>query len=75
MYYIRGSDLCAAMVQLYRTYPLYYLVLRVSSDLCAAYFYYFAALTQILRTLTAPTQLVPATGAVRVRNICIGIFL
>ena len=46
--------------QLHSTYSLYYLVLRVSSDLCAVYFYYFAASKQILRTLAAPTQLVPA---------------
>ena len=61
LYYISGSNLCAAIVQLYRTYSLYYLLLRVNSDLCAVYLYYFVALTQTLRTLAAPTQLVPAT--------------
>ena len=61
LYYIRGSHLCAAIVQFYRMYSLYYLVLCVSSDLCAVYLYYFYFLTQILRVLAAPTQLVPAT--------------
>ena len=53
--------MCAAIVQLYYTYSLYYLVLFVSSDLYALYLYYFATPTQILRVLAAPTQLVPAT--------------
>ena len=43
--------MCAAIVYFYRTYDLYYLVLRASSDLSAVYLYYFAALTQILRAL------------------------
>ena len=58
-YYIRGSHLCASIVQLHCTYSLYYLVLCVSSDLCAVYLYYFAAMTQIIRALAALTQLVP----------------
>ena len=58
MYYIRGSHFCAAIVQFYRTYSLYYLVICVSSDSCALYLYYFASPTQILRLLAAPTQLV-----------------
>ena len=41
LYYIRGSYLCAAIVQFYCTYSLYYLVLRLTSDLCALYLYYF----------------------------------
>ena len=53
--------LCAAIVQLYRTYSLYYLVLRVS--LCAVYLYYSAALTQILRALASTTQFVPSTAS------------
>ena len=57
--------MCVAIVQLYRMYSLYYPVLRVSSDLCAVYLYYFAAPTQILRALAAPTQLVPATASHR----------
>ena len=61
MYYIRCSHLCAAIVQLYCTYSLYYLVLGVSYNSCALYFYYFASPTQLLRVLAAPTQLVPAT--------------
>ena len=65
LYYIRGSHLCAAIVQFYRTYYLYYLVLRVSSDLYAVYLYYFAAPTQIIRALAAPMQLVPATTSHR----------
>ena len=65
LYYIRGSDLCAAIVQLYRTYDLYYLVLRASSDLFAVYLYYFDALTQILRALAALTLLVPSTTSHR----------
>ena len=63
MYLIRGSHLCAAIVQFYCTYYLYYLVLCVSSDLCALYLYYFPSLTQKLRILAALTQLVPATTA------------
>ena len=43
------------------SYYLYYLVLNFSSDLCAAYLGYSADLTQILRTLAAPKQLVAAT--------------
>ena len=39
-----------------------FFVLRVSSYLCAAYLYYSAAMTQILRALAAPTQLVPDTA-------------
>ena len=58
--HIRGSHFCAAIVQVYHMYSLYYLVLRVSSDLCAVYFHYFAAPTQIFRALAAPTQLVQA---------------
>ena len=58
LYYIRGSNFFAAIVQLYRTYSLYYPVLCVSSDSCALYLYYFASPTQILRVLAAPTQLV-----------------
>ena len=61
MYYITGSDFCAAIVQLYRIYYLYYLILHVSSYFCVVYLCYFAALTQILRALAAPTQLVKAT--------------
>ena len=57
--------MCAAIVQLYHIYYLYYLVLRVSSDFCAVYLYYFDAPTQILRALAAPTQLVPATASHR----------
>ena len=41
--------MCAAIVYLYCTYGLYYLVLSASSDLSAVYLYYFATLTQILR--------------------------
>ena len=33
--------MCAAIVQFYRTYSLYHLVLRVSSDLYAVYLYFF----------------------------------
>ena len=55
--------LCASVVQLYRAYSLYYPVLYISSDLCVAYFCYFAALTQILHSLVAPTQLVSATAS------------
>ena len=58
-------DFCAAIVQFYRTYSLYYLVLCVSSNLCAAYLYYFADMTQILIALAASTQLVPATASRR----------
>ena len=46
-----------------RTHSLYYLVLRCSSDLCAAYLDYSAALTQKLRALAAPTELVAATAS------------
>ena len=53
--------MCAAIVQLDRTYYLYYLVLRFNSDLCAAYLDYYATLTQILRALVALTQLVAST--------------
>ena len=42
-------------------YSLYYLVLCVSSNVCALYFYYFASPIQILRVIATPTQLVPAT--------------
>ena len=50
--------MCAAMVQLYRMYNLYCLLLRVSSDLFALYFYYIAVPTEILRSLdSAPLQL------------------
>ena len=63
MYYIRCSGLCAAIVKLYCTYYLYYLVLRVISDLCAVYLYYFAAMTQIIRALAALTQLVPSNAS------------
>ena len=48
--------MCAAIVQLYHTYYLYYLVILVSSNLCAAYLYYFAALKKILYTLTSLTN-------------------
>ena len=68
LYYLElrcSLDLCAAMVQLYRMYSLCYLVPRVSSNLCAAYLYYFDAVKKILRTLAAPTQLVPATTSFR----------
>ena len=51
----------ASIVQLYCTYYLYYIVLCVSSDLCALYLYYFASPTQILGVLAAPTQLVLVT--------------
>ena len=57
--------MCAAIVQFYRMYYLYYLVLRVSSNFCAAYLYYFAALTEIIRALVSPAQLVPATDSSR----------
>ena len=63
LYHIRGLDLCAAIVQLYRTYYVYYFALRVSFDLCAVYLYYFVAPTQILRALAAPMKLVPATAS------------
>ena len=65
LYYIRGLHLCAAIVQLYRMYYLYYLVISVSSDLCAAYLNYFAALAQLIRALADPTQLVPAPASCR----------
>ena len=38
LYYIRGSDLCAAIVQLYCTYYLFYPVLPISYNFCAVYF-------------------------------------
>ena len=38
------------IVQVYRTYYLYYLVLYCSSHLCAAYYHCFAALTQIIHS-------------------------
>ena len=57
------SYLRAAIVQLYRTYSLYYLVLYVSSNLCAVYWYYFSAQTQILCALAAPKKLVTATNS------------
>ena len=60
-----SSNVCAAIVQLYRTHYIYYLVLHVSSDFCEAYLYYFSALTQILHDLAAPTKLVPATPSCR----------
>ena len=41
--------MCAAIVYLYRTYDLYYLVLRAGSYFSAVYLYYFADMTQILR--------------------------
>ena len=63
LYYIRGSDLCAATVQLYHTYSLYYLVLRFSSDLCAVYLYYFYAPTQIIRALASLTHFLPNTAS------------
>ena len=50
--------MCADIVQLYCTYHLYYLVLRFSLDLCAAYLDYSAGLTQILHEFAAPTQFV-----------------
>ena len=65
MYYIKGSDLCAAIVQFYHPYYLYYLVLCVSFNLCAIYFYCVASPTQIIRALAALTQLVPATASHR----------
>ena len=43
-------------------YYSYYIVLRISSDLCAAYLYSFAAQTQILHAFAAPMQLVSATS-------------
>ena len=61
MYYIICSHFLAAIVKLYRTYSLYFLVLRVSSNSCALYLYYFDSPTQIIRLLAAPTPLVPAT--------------
>ena len=57
--------MCAAIVHFYRTYYLYYPVISFSSDLCAAYLDYYAALTQILRYLAAPTQLVASTTSRR----------
>ena len=63
LYYIIGSNLCVAIVQLYHTYYLYYLVLHVSSDLCAAYLDYSSGPTQIICALAAPTQLVLATAS------------
>ena len=65
VYYGRGSDLCATIVQFYCTYSLYYLVLCFSLNLCVAYLYYFSSLTQIICTLAAPTQLVAATTSSR----------
>ena len=50
--------MCAAIVQPHLTYSIYYLVLRVSYDLCAVYLYYFDAFTQIFCALVAPTKLV-----------------
>ena len=44
---------------------LYYIVLHSSSCLCAAYLYYFSALTQIICSLAAPKQLVTATASRR----------
>ena len=44
---------------------MYYLILRVSYDFCAAYLYYFSNLTKILRSLEVPMQLVPATASCR----------
>ena len=41
LYYVRGSDFCAAVVKLYRTYSLRYLLIRVGSDLCATLFVLF----------------------------------
>ena len=55
------SDFFVVIVQSYFMYYLYYILLRVSSNFYAVYLYYFADLTQILRTLEEPTQLVPAT--------------
>ena len=63
LYYNRGLDFCAAIVQLHRKYYLYYIVLHLSSDFCAAYLDYSAALTQKLRALAAPTKLVVATAS------------
>ena len=69
MYYlyhpvIRSTlDLCAAIVQLYPTYSLHFIVLRVSSNFCVNYLYYFAALKQIICALAAPAQLVPSTAS------------
>ena len=45
---------------MYHKYSLYYLVLCVSSYLCALYLYYLDSPTKILCVLAAPTQLVPA---------------
>ena len=53
--------MCAAIVQLYNMYSIYYLAIRVISDLCAAYLYYYDDLKQTLQTLVALTQLVAAT--------------
>ena len=44
-------------------YSLYYRVLCCSSDLCAAYLDYSAALTQTLHDLEAPTGLVTAMSS------------
>ena len=54
---------CAAIVQLYYTYSFYYVVLGVSSDLCAAYLYYFADPTQIMCVIESPTQWLPSTAS------------
>ena len=61
--------MCSHLVQLYHMYPLYYLVLSV---FCASYLDYFAALTQILRALAAPTQLVLATASCRPSRANVG---
>ena len=65
LYYIRGSYLCAAVVCLYRTYDLYYLVLRASSNFSAVYLYYFAALTQILRAPFSAESMEKSTASHR----------
>ena len=58
-----SSDLCVAIVQLYRKYYLYYLVLYCSLDLCATYLDYSSAMTQTLRDLAEPTYLVASNDS------------
>ena len=50
-----SSDFRVAIVQLYRTYYVYYIVLHFSLDLCAVYLDYYVALTQTLHAFAAPT--------------------
>ena len=66
LYYIVlcfSSDLCAAIVQLYRKYYLYYLVLYCSSDLCENYLDYSSSMTKTLRALEEPTYLVASNAS------------